>query len=91
MDNDGFDLYLSDDIDLLISRHIADCLKTRRLQNATGCFEGQNPFDDLSRQLELIQTRVLPQAIDRIKFLDKHKHQYDESNFCIHCGEDGLA
>jgi hypothetical protein len=33
----------------------------------------------------------LQEALERVQFLRKHVHEWDDDSYCIHCGADGRA
>ncbi len=85
-------LNLSDEIDIAISGFIKDAKNTHELNSLCG-IEGEapEPYEVLLRQLEFIQSKLVPDAIEFVEMLKNHKHDWDENEFCTICGADGRS
>lgn len=88
MDEHGLYLNLTDEVEISINSFIKDAKNTHDLNNLCGFDDGPNPYETLMRQLEYIQAKILPDAIEYVDKLRSHTCEADEDYFCKVCGKD---
>lgn len=77
---------LTTDVDETIQKWILDSVRWERIAEEEGVDRKTNSYEEILPQLDFICEKLVPAAIERVKFLNSHTHDFDVHESCIHCG-----
>lgn len=79
----------TDDLEDAIEGWIDDSSRWAGIAEDEG-LDSRQYYEDILQCLDYMQRKGIPAAIERVKFLLNHKHDYEFGTICIHCGKDLL-
>jgi hypothetical protein len=81
---------LADEVNSIVRRYEREASKRRFLDSLSNDYGQGDPYEHLA--VDLKRTReVIDREVERLAFLSTHQCEYDEHDFCAHCGRDGRA
>lgn len=79
------------EVQALLRRETREASRRREMMSLGGLDgEAPDPYDELLSGLAQARA-ALDAQVAHVEFLKSHRHEYDERDYCTHCGADGRA
>lgn len=90
MSEDAHEVTVADEIDSLVRRAVKDASKRTEELALSNDYGEPGPYVRLLGVLD-VASEIIERHKERLRFLQQHFCQYDERDYCVHCGRDGRA